>query len=499
VAPASARHAGRRREPSWLHLDFPQLPLEVLTRGLPPARACVLGTGEGRRATVWMANTRAACLGVKPGLPLAAAHALGELAVLERNARAERRALERLGLWALQLSPQVSLVPDSGRVVEIGGSLRSFGGLERLLGHLRREARALGYRLQYAVAPVPLAATVLARAAPRTLVLDRHDLTRSLAGIPLDALRLEPAWHAALAGIGVRHLGDCRRLPRGDLARRFSPALIDLLDRLYGQAPDPRPALPLPPSFHSAIELPSEMARAPMLLVAGERLLHELVGYLRARVAVTQRLRWRLAHRGRDRTCFTLELARPGCDLEHMRLLLREMLVRLRLPAPVLALELDVEDVRRDEHPRARDLFPGGRAHATEAYAAFVDRLRARCGDDALRGLAERPDHRPERAWSWRPPAATGRMGEAEPMRVPLGARPLWLVRQPMALAIRDGRPELDGPLRLAPERERIDGGWWDAAVARDYFIATTCRGSQLWIYRELDRAGRWHLHGVFE
>lgn len=494
----NARQPG---SPLWLHVHFPQLPLEVLTRGMAAPPACVLGTGEGRRSTVWKANARAAILGIKPGMSVAAAHALGQVTVLERNERAEQRALAQLCQWAIQFSPVVSPVPGDGLVVEIGASLKLYRGLDSLLRHLRRGMKELGYRMQYAVAPVPLAATVLARAGARAIVWDRHELARELAGLPLTVLDLAAGQCEALERLGVHRVGDCRRLPRAGLARRFSPALLDMLDRLYGVVPDPRPALPVPRSFESLLELPWEVRAAPALLTAGERLLHELVGYLRANAAVTRRLHWRLLDSEGRHSRFELALTHAGRDMGHLLLLLRETLARLRLDAPVRALELRVTEITHGASPGTADLFRGGHQEATEAYAEFVDRMRSRCGDGALHGLQEKPDRRPEHAWSWRQPELSRRTPKL-PLAAtrPAGARPVWLVKPPRSLRIREGRPELGGPLSLMPERERIEGGWWSGdAMARDYFIATTATGSRVWIYRELAGARRWFLHGVFE
>lgn len=486
----------------WLHLHFPQLALEVLTRGAAPRTPCVLAGGEGSRRTVALVNAQAATAGIRPGLPLAAAYALAEFTLLERNPRAERRALERLGLWAMQFSPQVSPVPDDGLLVEIKGSLRLFGGLDGLLERLRQGCKALGYRVQYAVAPTPLAATVLARAGTRVCVLERHELAPHLAALPLSTLRLAASELTALASVGVQRIGECRRLPRDGLARRCTPVVVECLDRLYGQRPDPRAALPLPRVFESTLELPWEVRSAPALLIAAERLLHELSGYLRASAALTRRLRWRLRDRDHGTTRFDTRLSQPGRDVGHMLVLLRETLARMRLPAPVHTLELSVDELVMETVPVSGELFAGGQQASGEAYAAFVDRMRSRCGEAALRGLDECPDHRPEHAWSWRTPGVPRRRPPAGTPGAPLrhGARPLWLIRQPLPLPTRHGRPEFDGPLELRPERERIDGGWWEAAaIARDYFIATTTRGGRLWIYRELAGERRWLLHGVFD
>jgi protein ImuB len=46
---------------------------------------------------------------------------------------------------------------------------------------------------------------------------------------------------------------------------------------------------------------------------------------------------------------------------------------------------------------------------------------------------------------------------------------------------------------------ERIQSGWWDnKPVDRDYFVARNTLGETCWVYRELDPAKRWYLHGVF-
>src|SRR5207253_7296881 len=45
--------------------------------------------------------------------------------------------LEHVAAWACQFTPRVSLEPPHGLLLEVEGSLRLFGGLERLLERLR--------------------------------------------------------------------------------------------------------------------------------------------------------------------------------------------------------------------------------------------------------------------------------------------------------------------------------------------------------------------------
>ena len=85
-------------------------------------------------------------------------------------------------------------------------------------------------------------------------------------------------------------------------------------------------------------------------------------------------------------------------------------------------------------------------------------------------------------------------------------AKPVWLLPEPAPLAERQASPLLDGqPLQLLCGPERIEAGWWDAALAaRDYFIAQASDGALVWVYRArlpLADSGEgegWFLQGRF-
>ncbi|MGB1883741.1 MAG: Y-family DNA polymerase [Gammaproteobacteria bacterium] len=499
------RHQSRATPPHsglWLHLHLPALPLEVLTRSVEDGQACVLAGGEGRNASVIMTNRKAACMGIRVGMPLNAAHALGQIKVLTRQPQAERRALERLAMWTMQISSEISLVEPDGLLIEIKGSLKLYGGLEVLLSRLRQGLRRLGYRFDYAVAPTPAAASVLARSNPRKTVLELCQLQAALACLPITSLRLERKQEAALHNLGVKCLGECRRLPREGLARRLSPDFLTRLDQLYGDQPDPRYAFQAPRSFDAEIELPWDIENSRELLTAGERLLNELHGYLTAHAATVRHIRWRLLGCDRKPEIFELRASQPTRDPQHLLLLLRETLTRTVLSGPVKGIGLHVADITFGAVPGNRDLFKSGNTTEQEAYASFVDRLRSRCGTTALRRLGIEAEHNPDTAWRWLQPMSVSHdryqgLSHVEDKRV---RRPLWLLRQALKLRDDQGQPFFDGPLDLVPERERIVNGWWDeAAIARDYFVARTRRGGRLWVYRELGGQRHWYLHGIFE
>src|SRR5947208_16859095 len=61
--------------------------------------------------------------------------------------------LEHVAAWACQFTPRVSLEPPQGLLLEVEGSLRLFGGLERLLERLREGLDAMELTGQLGVAP----------------------------------------------------------------------------------------------------------------------------------------------------------------------------------------------------------------------------------------------------------------------------------------------------------------------------------------------------------
>lgn len=481
----------------WLCLDLPFLPLEICTRASSAAAPfAVSERGDQRAQQVLIANEAAMRAGIRPGMPLAAAHALvSDLQVVGRDDIAERAALERLAAWASQFTSHVSLLHPRTLLLEIEGSLTLFGGLKRLRHALRSGVAALGYNPVLAVAPTPLAATWFARAADEEPVTDMSALTSRLFELPLGGLGLTTAQHTLLRGMGLATLGECLRLPRDGLARRLGGEFVLALDRAFGRLPDPRQCYTAPARFEARLALPGVVEHTEGVLFPLNRLLLELGGFLTARVAGVQQLTLQLHHPKTPSTKIDLGLARPTRDTRHLTELFRERLARIALPEPVEEVALSAPTLLPLTASET-DFFSPKHAQP-QAAAELIERLSARLGREAVRGVTTIPDHRPERAWHYLDMLAAG---AAAPSAIPSQqARPLWLLREPVALDVQDGHPQLDGALELEPDRERIESGWWDNAdVRRDYFVAHDIAGASWWVYRELSAEGRWWVQGAF-
>ncbi len=472
----------------WLSLHLPQLPLEIFTRGLECCGPAAVAEGGRQRAQVCVANRAAQKLGVHPGLSVGAAQALGELQVFQRDPHKEAAALAGLATWAGQWTSNVSLEPD-GLLLEIAGSLKLFGGAERLREKVRRGVRGLGYRAMLAAAPTPLGASLLARAGEAGVVADHAQLAERLAQLPITLLDPECAHADMLAAMGIATLGDYLALPRAGLKRRFGAALLDQLDRALGRTPDPRKYFEPPAQFSARLELPAEVHDTSALLFAARRLINELEGFLRGRGAGVQQFHLDLLHAGRPATRVTVGLVSASRDGQRLLDLLRERLERVTLPQPVREIVLVAEGVT-PYRVRNLDLFPDAQEEAENA-APFIERLRARLGDGMVHSLECVADHRPELAMKASEPGAAYQVGAP--------SRPLWLLPQPRPLQCRHGVPQLGVPLILRQGPERIESGWWDGRpVARDYFVAEAVGGPRYWVYREAAEAEKWFLHGIF-
>jgi protein ImuB len=382
-------------------------------------------------------------------------------------------------------------------LLEVAGSLALFGGLSRLLAKVRRGLDALGYQAVIAVAPTPLGASWLARAGDARPVTDRASLRTRLAGLPVEVLNLPPDTLANLQGLGLRCVGDILRLPREGLAHRFGPAFVDDFNRALGKIPDPQPPFVPPERFEARLPLPVEVEHTEALLFAARRLVLELTGFLRGRGGGVQRLTLTLTHRDPPPTRLTLGLVSPSRDPAPLLELLRYHLERTTLPAPVQDIVLGAGEIL-PLNPESLRLF-ATEDPPPEPWERLLNRLRARLGVEAVRGLWIEADHRPERA------VRLGGPGETVTPEMPLSPAigepevpwPLWLLATPLPLDCDEDRPVLQG-MQLREGPERIESGWWDAeAAVRDYFIAEH-EGARLWIFRERSGRRRWFLHGIF-
>ena len=489
----------------WACIALPRLALDaVLRRTADSSQPLALVGGPAQLRSLHAVNEAAAAAGLKPGMRLAAAHALcGGVALVEHDATADARWQRFLAAWAYRHSSLVSAQWPGAIVLEVRASFRLFGPWPRFEARLREELTGLGFRHRIALAPTPRAALAFAWLRDGFAVTSPAAMHEALAQVPVRRAALPGNAGTRLHAMGVRTLGALRALPRDGLRRRFGVELLEHLDRLHGDADDPLQCYAPPDHFDARIELGFEVESHQALLFPLRRMIADLATYLSARDGGVQRFTLRLEHERshalpshaadmeRVATPAHTDVAVGLLAAEREATLLFELtrnrLEQVALPAPVVAMRLLARELPPFV-PAARDLFDTRPAQAVP-WPQLRELLRARLGDDAVHRIAPSGDPRPERAWRR---VAAGADDDAACLQPapPRPARPAWLLPRPLPLR---------GRVRIVSGPERLESGWWDGDDARrDYYVLETAQGQRAWAFAAPGELGNWMLHGWF-
>jgi protein ImuB len=485
----------------FLAVHLPKLPLEVFRPKWSPEPShgsvvlekdqVIIADGVARAAGIRLGMKRGGVLTLSP-----------ETAMHERDMGREEAAQREVGVALMRFSPEVALLDEATVVVEVGASLRLFGGLLALCRDAKAVLATLGLSARISAAPTGQGAWLLAKYGNRR-VLKLASLEQRLSVLPMDAVPEIRRFADWFSGLGCETIADVRRLPRAGLQRRCGEHLLDSLDRAFGTAPELFDWLELPPTFSARIEMPDRLEHADGAVFGAHRLIVQLCGWLCAKQLALTAIRLLLEHeRGRDAiepTTIDIALGEPTWREEHLVRLLKERLHRIELSAPVIALRLEASKVE-SAAPASDTLFPepGG---SKEDHARLLELLVARLGEEHVLRPAPSADHRPEIANRWVPVTQQVKLQEL-PQGLP---RPTWMLDNPVRLLMRQHRPFYGSPLRMVSPGERIESGWFDGElVTRDYFVAQADDQSCYWIYRErvssrdAEEEPRWFLHGLF-
>ena len=222
-----------------------------------------------------------------------------EAKLYERSAEREAEALHAVAMALLQYTPLVAQAEESTLLIDIGASLRLFGGIRALCRRIRANMRALGFTAALSCAPTARGAWLLARHGGARAT-KMTSLVRRLDRLPTALLPPARPFAPWFEGIGCFSLADMRRLPRPGLQRRCGRPLLDILDAAYGMTPELFDWLEAPTTFSAKLELFDRVENAEALLFGAHRLLLQMTGWLCAHQLAVERIVLQLEHeRGR--------------------------------------------------------------------------------------------------------------------------------------------------------------------------------------------------------
>ena len=487
----------------WIAVYLPELSLQSHARGalghlleVP----LVISDGVASRPFVHAANACARESGITARMPVAAAQArVSPLLVVQRETAKEQKTLLELATWLSQFTPMVCQ-EKSGASLEISTTLRLFGGIGALAGRIRTGITSLGLQAALGVAPVPMAAYLLARAShvmtgirmcrePGQLQERLNDIPLALFDWPHDVMQ-------SLSALGLVRVKDLLSQPRSSLRRRFGDQLMEDLDHALGHSPDPRKPHCVPENFASHTDLLFDILDAERLFIPINMLLNQMEGFLRARGTAVNEIVLDLEHNRTLKTRHEFGSRHPLRNAEHWLRLIRERLTAQPFPEAVVALKLSAP--RLVAFQELNESWLPTPDIRQEKWQTLIERVASRLGDKSVFSISENSDHRPEYAWqsdrdrSRKKAARVTSMTQHKP-------RPLLLLTEPRALVTISGAPQHHGTLALLAGPERIETGWWDGRpVARDYFVASNPQREVCWIFRDYRHGKKWYLHGYF-
>lgn len=489
----------------WIGLHLSQLPLEVFEPNWSNDGTSVVLEHE----KVLEASRAARVAGIKLGMRRGGVlMLLPEARLYDRSTANEEAAIHTVAIAMLKYTPQVTLAEESTILLEVGASLRLFGGARALCKLVQADLFGLGFSGYVSCAPTARGAWLLARFRGGR-VLKPQTMMRHLDRLPVISLPAARPFANWFEGIGCETISDLLRLPRPGLQRRCGRQLLDTIDCALGAAPELFEWIELPTTFEAKIELFDRVESVDLLMAGAQRLMLQLTGWLCGKRLAAERVTLRLEHergrKARPATAVDIAFAEPVWQREHIFRLMKEQLGRVELVAPVIQLALEVSQLQ-PMAPPSESLFvePGG---TQEDQVRMLELLVARLGADNVLQPLPVADYRPEVANAW--VSIQQKVREADvAAKLPPGLnahmRPTWLLAKPIALLIRDHRPYYGSPLRIVSGPERVEVGWWSSTASRDYFIAEGQDHALYYIYRERISAEsdggslKWFLHGLF-
>ena len=517
------------RESMWIAVHLPSLEMEVFVPHWQQA--------ESASAVVVLKQNRVIAMsavalqaGVRFGMRRGGVQMLiPEVQIFMQDSIRESAALSAVALALLRYTPQVSIAEDACILLDIGASIRLFGGLSALRQQVRATVNMLGYSLTTGSAPTAKAAWLFARNAALQqrqgqFCLRTSHLFAALDRLPVTLLNSSADWQDFLQGLACHQLADLRKLPRSGLQRRCGKDLITEIDQVYSLRSSAQLWVLAEPEFHAKLELPDRLDSTDALFTYSRSLLCQLLGWLNAQKLAVKHIRLELQHeRGRlavPATILDIHMAVASWQETHLLPLFKEKLGNLSLPASVITLMLSAPQTVALEVP-SDSLFPETVVNPAN-HQHLLTLLVARLGASHVLRPGSKEDHRPEIANQWisvmENHSASGKnsIPTSAPTSLPSLPslpsllRPTWLLAKAIALEVRRHKPYFGSELNLISPAERIEAGWWsDQTQVRDYFVAISAEHVRYWIYRErpshannADNADNaepaWFLHGIF-
>jgi protein ImuB len=352
------------------------------------------------------------------------------------------------------------------------------------------------------VADVPVIAELRAKSADPGAVSYHADI----APLPIRLICRDDRLLTLLEGVGVRTCADLAALDRESVEVRFGADAVLLWQWARGADERRFFATSPPERLHASTDFIDYVVTDPeRLIFVANALFSTVCDHLRERGEHARRIRMTLTLANRATWQRTIRPARPTASRAVWLRLTRSLLEKLTVPDAVTGVMIEVEATEPAAAVQG-DLFDVGFATAS-ALDSAIGRLIEMQGSIVVKPVSSQHPLAEKRT-VWQADELSAKLSDMAAAVGPPELR-LQLLPEPREVLVetvyrRDHMVPVryrDGQWRqlvTVAGPDRISGGRWEEAYAREYFRAVSVDGCLVWIYRDA-KTDRWYIQGYWD
>jgi protein ImuB len=479
----------------YLSLWFRHLMTDWFTRLRPALKDApfVFAATQKSRQVITYVSALAASHGVTAGMTVSDAKVLVPNLDVNFSDTNPETLLHRIALRCIRYSPDVSIDPPDGLILNITGCTHLWGGEERYYKEITGRFLAGGYHARGAIADTAGAAWAVARFVQRPLIIPVQQHIEVLRQLPPTALRLPPTTLGRLRKLGLSKIQNILDQPRTSLTPRFGKELLLRLDQAFGNIEEYRVSVIPPLPYGERLPCLDPVVTAGGIEYALTRLLEQLCLRLQRE---GKGIRTALFHCYRvDGKIISLSIGttRATYNITHLFKLFQTKIQEIE---PALGIELfTLEAPKVDEAMPGQEALWGGPGGID--LAELLDRIANKTGMDALARFFPAQHHWPERSFVRVP---LKKKDPTEPW--PTDPRPIHVFDPPEPITVTAPVPD------YPPMSFRYKDHLYKVTAAngptrpRDYYTIEDEEGARYWVFRSGhygdSSPARWFLHGLF-
>ena len=352
------------------------------------------------------------------------------------------------------------------------------------------------------VGDLPIVAELRARSAAPGQI----DSETGIANLPLNLICADQRLLLLLEGVGIRTCAELGALDREAVEVRFGADAVLIWKWARGED-ERRVFTTSPPErLHASTDFIDYVVTDPeRLIFVANALFSTVCDQLRSRGEHARRIRLTLSLANRTSWQRTIKPARPTASRAIWLRLTRALLEKLTVPDSVTGVLIEVEATETAAAVQG-DLFDVGFATAA-ALDSAISRLIEMQGSILVKPVSSKHSLAEKRT-QWQNDELTAKLSDMAPASIPAELR-LQLLEEPREVLVETVQRRdhvlpvrfRDGEWRQIVSTagpDRISGGRWEGAYAREYFRAVTMEGQMVWLYRDA-RRDQWFVQGYWD